>query len=859
MIKNVKRVLSFIAVLLLITALVSCDMIESSTPRVEYTVTFKLDNGKPDVIVKVRAGRKVSEPKSPTKSGFEFSHWYIDDIEEPVNFKTLVVDKNLIITAYYDVLPDGTLALIEEDILSVSTIFDELEDGAFLLDLPKSAENGSRITWSTDSPYVSTTTGLMMPARSGDNETEATLVGTFSLSGKRIVEEFVVILPVREVIDLTETKTVSFVNLTTEYDVADRSVNLHFNEDGSVPYIKVVEFFELLHGFIDPELEIIYTTSDGVLTVAYDYYSESQDHTFHLTAVIDTINQTITTEDPGFYSAYVYSTETNYGRHIEYDTDNENASYKEGTDLVLHLGDYNLAALLYDGDVVIPYALANQLFAGASYYNVYYNGDNLYGVYSLPGPEDDEFQIMKNSSKNNSDFEYDMFLITYDMLAFNFDYFYGLKDIMEIETYYNILEKNKNTLLTLNPLDFDTALFKMINKDIDELHTSFDAPSHYNKRPMPTLEVQYVEEFGRRVSGWYNNGVFEIQRSLANAFPAGSQPDYWTVDNKTAVVTLDGFRTLDIEESSSYDELLTNKILKANNILPEINSGDKFFFINTSTTEHRVLNILVKNTEEGYVSTYANDLLASGFSKEAGTNYYTLKENQVDYTLHLSYSEETKLLTVSIVDRSYAQESLKPLIMTDDYDYVYRDSALYLEIILEQLFEEHPEIENILLDIAYNTGGNVGALYRVVGFITGEPFQVTSLSPDTNSASTSFVYIDGVPLYDHINWGLLASTVSFSAANSLATIFKENNLGPIIGTKTGGGAASITPILLPNGTSFIMSSNNVSGYRTGLGTEEDPYVYHDNEFGIEPDIVLRNLTFYNRTGLERAVDEAFYS
>ena len=139
----------------------------------------------------------------------------------------------------------------------------------------------------------------------------------------------------------------------------------------------------------------------------------------------------------------------------------------------------------------------------------------------------------------------------------------------------------------------------------------------------------------------------------------------------------------------------------------------------------------------------------------------------------------------------------------------------------------------------------MGALYRVVGFVTDQPFRVSSIDKDTNGNSSSYVVINGVPTYPQLNWSLLTSKVTFSAANSLATIFKENNLGPVIGVKSGGGAASITPILLPNGTAFTMSSNNVSAYRTGAGTEADPYVYHHNEFGIDPDHILLTADLYD--------------
>jgi C-terminal processing protease CtpA/Prc len=139
----------------------------------------------------------------------------------------------------------------------------------------------------------------------------------------------------------------------------------------------------------------------------------------------------------------------------------------------------------------------------------------------------------------------------------------------------------------------------------------------------------------------------------------------------------------------------------------------------------------------------------------------------------------------------------------------------------------------------------VGALYRVLGFITDDPFMVSSIDGDTGGASTYVVDIDGIPSYSHLNWTLLSSTTSFSAANSLATIFQENDLGTVIGVQTGGGASSITPILLPNGSAFTMSSNNISAYRTGAGTEADPYVYHSVEFGITPDIEIDTEDLYN--------------
>jgi C-terminal processing protease CtpA/Prc len=70
-------------------------------------------------------------------------------------------------------------------------------------------------------------------------------------------------------------------------------------------------------------------------------------------------------------------------------------------------------------------------------------------------------------------------------------------------------------------------------------------------------------------------------------------------------------------------------------------------------------------------------------------------------------------------------------------------------------------------------------------------------------------------------------------------MFKQNNIGIIIGQTSGGGASSITPILLPDGTFFTMSSNNVNTFRDADGT------YTFNEDGIEPDFIIDQEDLYD--------------
>ncbi|WP_429978376.1 S41 family peptidase, partial [Mycoplasmopsis bovis] len=82
---------------------------------------------------------------------------------------------------------------------------------------------------------------------------------------------------------------------------------------------------------------------------------------------------------------------------------------------------------------------------------------------------------------------------------------------------------------------------------------------------------------------------------------------------------------------------------------------------------------------------------------------------------------------------------------------------------------------------------------------------------------------------------ILAGVNTFSAANLLTHIAKENKFATILGNKSGGGMWSILPVVIPDGTSFKFSSNNawISWIDKKIEKPKDlPYT----QDGIEPDI-----------------------
>ena len=365
------------------------------------------------------------------------------------------------------------------------------------------------------------------------------------------------------------------------------------------------------------------------------------------------------------------------------------------------------------------------MFTGGSYYNVYYNGNGYFGIYAFPKTEDPNgttedgraYNTIKSSSLNGTNMSAELLVATYDMLVFTLDYFYGLKDQRGVESYYTEFADNKDTYLTGKTRDLSNGLFNLVNKSLDDLHSSYHFPGYYEV-PSFKLKLESISQVGPKVNSWYNV-LFEVQELFNNTYRFNEDrlpPDYRFIDGgKTAVIYLDGFQTATIEDPDGEDS-------------------------------HRFMT-----------------------------------------------------------------ETMNAIMM------------------------ENSQVENIVIDLSYNTGGNLGALIRVLGFMTEEPIEMSYINPTDKSKVTYFADVDTVA-YTNVNWFFITSRVTFSAANLMASIGQNMGFATIIGTKSGGGASSIIPIVLPDGTFFHMSSLNVLSYR--VGNEIDGYSYFSIEDGITPDYLL---------------------
>jgi len=798
-----------------------------------FQVTFNKNNDTENMIVDATDGQSVARIADSTKENYTFAYWYITDDSVPYVFDTPITG-DLALNAKWEITEAGIIALINQDIAYA-------EEHLYLSDYQLNYErtgqvNDSFIGWIVSSKYI-TSNGTLVRISDDTEDSIVAVTAIFTLKSTTIEKTFQIDLALKDVV-IAETRSVPFENLTIEYDIADGNLDLYYEEGGSVPYVKLDDFFSLLRGFIDPDIDFTKTITSDEYEMEYQYYDEEEDYTYDLILTINTTENTISVNDPGFYWAYVYSSATNYGRHINYLRDYLDASDEEGGDLVYDLDDYGMDALFYEDSLVIPFNLTNQLFASPNYFNVYYNYDHLYSNYFQGSDEDN---LVGTSSMNGTTLPVDLVIHNFNMLAFNLDNFYGLRDIKEVDTYYDLLYANKTSLLSTRAKTFDNTLFNLIYKTFDDPHTNYASQSYFNFSTWDGPILNSLDQLGPRHRSLYEDGYWAVDDEIHYkwGYADSDRPLYWFADDemKTAVITLNDFYTADITEDSVFNSEIITDLFEGvtQSLVPTMSFGDKFFYFNSGTLDYDFSEILVKHVDVTDYTNYQSVLTSFGYVYDAENDFYTMTINSLPYTLSLSYDEEYSAIYVGIIQAELPSEDIGDIFVTDSSDIAYTDSAVYMEFMLEEIVEASPLVENVILDLTDNGGGNSGALYRVVGFITDQPFKATSINVGTGRKTTSYVQIEGIDSYSSLNWALLTSSATYSAANKLATIFMENQLGPIIGVQPGGGAASITPVLLPNGTEFSMSSNSMYGYRTGAGTEEDPYVYTPNEFGVPVD------------------------
>ena len=249
--------------------------------------------------------------------------------------------------------------------------------------------------------------------------------------------------------------------------------------------------------------------------------------------------------------------------------------------------------------------------------------------------------------------------------------------------------------------------------------------------------------------------------------------------------------------------------------------------------------------------------------------YYTLKNQQTalrNETLGenfpaIRYSGDTAIITMDSFDTGLNEEIYDSDGNLKDTAWKY-DSYYFMRHCMADI-AKHTEVNDIVLDLSLNGGGNIGALKRTLGFLTDKIILDYGYDTLTNEYSCSRFKVDtdGDDYYDddayeQYRWTVLSSLNTFSAANNFVCKAKQQGLAKLIGHRSGGGMCSVLPLVLADGTAIAISSNNTSRYVT---TKDGKDTYNAIEKGLSPDLEVPYSDYYDAEKLVAYVDSVYAS
>lgn len=325
----------------------------------------------------------------------------------------------------------------------------------------------------------------------------------------------------------------------------DRNVTLYFL-DGvkDLPYIEVDDWRDLLNyinteGGEQPGYEITVTKDGSVVTytreTGYSMVMDFDRNTFSymdynlfmklpdMSTLLDFTSRRCF-NDKGEPSLMKKTDEYSYDRY--------------GDELVLKLGEYGIDIICQDGLFLVPLqTMCDFTLAPARGLNCFYNGECLIMNSGITA-EDKNYYSAPTGTRSEELTNYG-----YNELCLMLDSLYGLKDAHEIRNFDKLFEEVgfKEILLNPDPVRADKAIYYLLNKYIDDLHSSFTGYSYL------TGPIDYQAERGPSFTSLIEH-LEENAAACKEQYPDGI-PQYEEVGN-TAYITFNEF----VIGSSQYED-----------------------------------------------------------------------------------------------------------------------------------------------------------------------------------------------------------------------------------------------------------------------------------------------------------------
>ncbi len=174
----------------------------------------------------------------------------------------------------------------------------------------------------------------------------------------------------------------------------------------------------------------------------------------------------------------------------------------------------------------------------------------------------------------------------------------------------------------------------------------------------------------------------------------------------------------------------------------------------------------------------------------------------------------------------------------------------------QMITRENSPVENVVLDLSCNTGGDSDAAIFVLSAFLGDGY--VSIRNTMSAALTTGIYNVDINLdhaFDQLDRALaekkrfcLISPCSFSCGNLVPSVFKNSREVTLIGRASRGGACVVLPMSSAWGASFQLSGHLCLSFMQNGS-------FYDIERGTEPDISLQfPESFYDRAALTEMIN-----
>jgi hypothetical protein len=542
----------------------------------QYTISFETGGGSVINDITEAYGSSLTQPDDPTYETYNFLGWFTEiGYRNEFDFTTMPAN-NLTLYAKWDMTDEERITI---DVNSIDIPAEVDSD----IDLASYGPNGTNFKWVIDQPHLISEDGQVNLAGygSGGQLTNIELIASYN--GVTQSFYFETIVAESDAPTVTSSLSYPFYNLAEEYTVEDGTIDLYFVNNQDIPFVDVESFITLLDGAIesvaDEPVEItgddgelymavyymeVIEGDPGIITVRYTQVYSQDDivqETYVYEATLDFNENSYYSVNFDFYESLGAQTSTDFGQGLSFG----DSIVTEGTGLEISFNDYRIDLIEYEEEqeqkYLMPIYLANLLFVGGVYYDVYFNGDALYGVDSYQLLDGDTVvDTISESSFNDDDISLAMKAATYDYLALIFDHFYGLKDVNGIDTYYNVFDEYAEDIIFGRDFNHYKNIYDL-TYDLDDLHT-YHILSGFYSSPDFGFEYTSLGDFGPRTAGYYQAN-WAVEDAIEANFPGGVPQFRTTPDGKTLIVPINSFT---VDTPTDFNKAIELALLEYPNI-----------------------------------------------------------------------------------------------------------------------------------------------------------------------------------------------------------------------------------------------------------------------------------------------------